>query len=115
MVRSRNQRNSRVTSICSTSCRDVWPGSGEPNACSHLRAALLDESLAKRTEMVTLSVAAKSTKLKLVDHAVAPDSAVSRRVLQKTAVAATVALMALMILALFIAYVRQAGGRVSAP
>jgi uncharacterized protein involved in exopolysaccharide biosynthesis len=69
------------------------------------------ELFAKKFDEASLSVAARITELKIVDPALIPLTPVSRRVVQKTAMAAAVSLTTLILLAFFLDYLKTARTR----
>jgi uncharacterized protein involved in exopolysaccharide biosynthesis len=62
------------------------------------------ELFARRFDEASLSVASRMTGLKIVDPALVPQSPLSRNVVQRTAIAAAVSLMTLVVLVFFLEY-----------
>jgi polysaccharide biosynthesis transport protein len=78
---------------------------------NHVLAKTAYELFAKKFNEASLSVASRITDLKIVDPALVPLRPVSRRVVQTTAMAAAISLMALIVVAFFLEYLRAARGK----
>jgi len=64
------------------------------------------ELFARKFDEASLSVASRITQLKIVDPALIPQNPLSRNVVQRTAIAAAVSLMTLLVLVFFLEYLK---------
>lgn len=69
------------------------------------------ELFAKKFDEASLSVASRITELKIVDPAIIPQNPLSRNVVQRTAIAAAVSLMTLLVLVFFLEYLKTVRAR----